>query len=151
MRNNILDVIRLKYCARMDADEENSGKKKSSKGAVTLPYGLCKSVGIDTKGMTPRQAWKAYSDRTGFEAGEAYRAHFKGGPAPVPIVTPSFKISKKWFADKLAKEKGSKPKHVARVRETPKAVLGVVYYEDGSEKMMWVPKSVLEAQYEWTG
>lgn len=30
-----------------------------------LAYGLCKREGIDTKGMTPREAWEALKEKTG--------------------------------------------------------------------------------------
>ena len=32
---------------------------------VKVLYGLCKEAGIDTTGMTPREAWKALEDKTG--------------------------------------------------------------------------------------
>lgn len=42
----------------------------------SLPYGLCKGVGIDTDGMTPREAWEAYTNHTGISKKQAEEAHW---------------------------------------------------------------------------
>lgn len=42
----------------------------------SLPYGLCESVGIDTKGMTPREAWDAWTNKTGRTKEDAEREHW---------------------------------------------------------------------------
>ena len=51
-------------------EEDNRGTRYS------LPYGLCKGVGIDTTGMTPREAWAAYTGKTGISKGDAEREHW---------------------------------------------------------------------------
>ena len=71
----VIELIRRKWLARMDADEEEEPHKKKG-GNTRLPYGLCQSVGIDTTGMTPKEAWEAYYGKTGVEAEEAYEEHF---------------------------------------------------------------------------
>ena len=42
----------------------------------SLPYGLCESVGIDTQGMTPREAWDAWTNKTGRTKEDAEREHW---------------------------------------------------------------------------
>lgn len=42
----------------------------------SLPYGLCESVGIDTTGMTPREAWDAWMNKTGRTKEDAEREHW---------------------------------------------------------------------------
>lgn len=42
-------------------------------GNTRLPYGLCKSAGIDTKGMSPKEAWEALTKKTGIKPEEAYK------------------------------------------------------------------------------
>ncbi|MBQ6679531.1 MAG: hypothetical protein IJM76_05855 [Lachnospiraceae bacterium] len=82
--NRILESlrqIRLKLQFRMDADEEEEEEpKKVPQGHANtrLPYGLCKSEGIDTTGMTPREAWEAYEGKTGVSPDQAYKEHFGG-------------------------------------------------------------------------
>lgn len=50
---------------RMDAGEKKHGNTR-------LPYALCKKAGIDTTGMTPREAWEALENQTGQTAESAY-------------------------------------------------------------------------------
>lgn len=50
---------------RLDAGEKKHGNTR-------LPYALCKKAGIDTKGMTPREAWEALEGQTGTSAESAY-------------------------------------------------------------------------------
>lgn len=86
MRDNILYTIRLKYCARMDADEEgeeHEEPKKATGWGTRLPYGLCKDLGIDTTGMTPSEAWEAYENETGKTADEMYAEKQKKGEGDV--------------------------------------------------------------------
>ena len=64
MFDKILHGIREKYRARMD----DSGTK--------LPYGLCEGEGIDTEGLEPHEAWKAYTEKTGVSANQAYQNHY---------------------------------------------------------------------------
>lgn len=45
----------------------------------SLPYGLCKGAGIDTDGMTPREAWEAYTNKTGVSKKQAEEAHWGVG------------------------------------------------------------------------
>lgn len=42
----------------------------------SLPYGLCESVGINTYGMTPREAWDAWMSKTGRTKEDAEREHW---------------------------------------------------------------------------
>lgn len=42
----------------------------------SLPYGLCKGVGIDTDGMTPREAWEAWENKTGKTKAQAEKEHW---------------------------------------------------------------------------
>lgn len=51
-------------------EEDNRGNRYS------LPYGLCKGVGIDTTGMTPREAWAAYTEKTGISKEDAEKEHW---------------------------------------------------------------------------
>lgn len=51
-------------------EEDNRGNRYS------LPYGLCKGVGIDTTGMTPREAWAAYTRKTGISKEDAEKEHW---------------------------------------------------------------------------
>lgn len=66
-----LEDIRRRWTIRMDADDaddnqnKDKGGKKYSAFSTRLPYGLCKDMGIDTTGMTPREAWSAYYNETG--------------------------------------------------------------------------------------
>lgn len=82
-----LEEVRKRWTMRMDADdsEENQNKdkggKKYSAFSTRLPYGLCKDVGIDTEGMTPREAWDAYYQKTG-ESHDAVASAKMGKEAP---------------------------------------------------------------------
>ena len=71
-----VEVIRRKYMARMDAGEPDGQTEGKKTGNTRLPYGLCKSVGIDTEGMSPKEAWEAYYTKTGVKPEEAYKEHF---------------------------------------------------------------------------
>lgn len=42
----------------------------------SLPYGLCKGVGINTEGMTPREAWEAWENKTGKTKEQAEKEHW---------------------------------------------------------------------------
>lgn len=61
---------------------ENEGENSEPQGAgghgnrYSLPYGLCESVGIDTQGMTPREAWDAWTSKTGRTKEDAEREHW---------------------------------------------------------------------------
>nr|DAU28831.1 MAG TPA: Putative zinc-binding metallo-peptidase [Caudoviricetes sp.] len=57
-----------------DRDESDEGEGKGNK--FSLPYGLCASVGIDTTGMRPREAWEAYEQATGKTKKEAEKEHW---------------------------------------------------------------------------
>lgn len=67
-----LERIKKKYdTPQIDIDEATNGGNRYS-----LPYGLCKSVGIDTEGMTPREAWEAWQNKTGKTKAEAEKEHW---------------------------------------------------------------------------
>lgn len=61
---------------------ENEGENNESQelgghgNRYSLPYGLCESVGIDTRGMTPREAWDAWTSKTGRTKEDAEREHW---------------------------------------------------------------------------
>lgn len=61
---------------------ENGGENNESQGLgghgnrYSLPYGLCESIGIDTHGMTPREAWDAWTSKTGRTKEDAEREHW---------------------------------------------------------------------------
>lgn len=62
--------------------EEGESEGAEEKGAgghgnrYSLPYGLCESVGINTYGMTPREAWDAWTSKTGRTKEDAEREHW---------------------------------------------------------------------------
>ena len=87
---NAVEEIRKRLSIRMDADEEENNKnnkknnkrgKKHSVLSTRLPFGLCKDAGIDTEGMTPREAWDAYYGKTGISP-ETVKAQKMGTPIP---------------------------------------------------------------------
>lgn len=71
-----INALKKKYSspdidiAETKDDERHDGNKYS------LPYGLCKGVGIDTTGMSPREAWEAYENKTGISKKEAEEKHW---------------------------------------------------------------------------
>ncbi len=71
-----INALKKKYTspdidiAETKDDERHDGNKYS------LPYGLCKGVGIDTTGMSPREAWEAYENKTGISKKEAEEKHW---------------------------------------------------------------------------
>lgn len=138
--------IRKKYCARFDAEEGETKEKKHSAGATRLPYGLLKGIGVSSEGLTPKQAWDKYRHYTGISPEEAYDAHFKGGPAPVELPLVRYFRVKPWYYSKLIKEYGKKPKKITENMDSAftKATLCAIEFDDGSTKLKWIPKSVLE-------
>lgn len=67
-----LERIKKKYdTPEIDIEEATNGGNRYS-----LPYGLCKSVGINTEGMTPREAWEAWQNKTGKTKEEAEKEHW---------------------------------------------------------------------------
>lgn len=67
-----LERIKKKYdTLEIDIEEATNGGNRYS-----LPYGLCKSVGINTEGMTPREAWEAWQNKTGKTKEEAEKEHW---------------------------------------------------------------------------
>lgn len=87
-----VEEIRKRLFFRMDADGEGDdqnnknnkkGKPKAKHSALStrLPYALCKEAGIDTTGMTPREAWDAYAGKTG-ESPKEIRAEKMGTEPP---------------------------------------------------------------------
>jgi len=84
MNEKLIESIRLRWRVRYDEDEPDgkSHSKKYTAFSTRLPYGLCKSEGIDTEGMTPREAWKAYEGKTGISP-ETVKAEKMGGKDPL--------------------------------------------------------------------
>lgn len=77
--------INTPYSQIMNAEPEggeNEGENNESHelgghgNRYSLPYGLCESVGIDTRGMTPREAWDAWTSKTGRTKEDAEREHW---------------------------------------------------------------------------
>ena len=67
-----LERIKKKYdTPEIDIEEATNGGNRYS-----LPYGLCKSVGINTEGMTPGEAWEAWQNKTGKTKEEAEKEHW---------------------------------------------------------------------------
>jgi hypothetical protein len=67
-----LERIKKKYdTPEIEIEEATNGGNRYS-----LPYGLCKSVGINTEGMTPREAWDAWQNKTGKTKAEAEKEHW---------------------------------------------------------------------------
>lgn len=67
-----LERIKKKYdTPEIDIEEATNGGNRYS-----LPYGLCKSVGINTEGMKPREAWDAWTSKTGRTKEDAEREHW---------------------------------------------------------------------------
>ena len=65
-----LKRLKERYAAvRKDDDEENSSHGKSSN--TRLPYGIAKSEGIDTTGMSPAEVWEALAGK-GISTSAAY-------------------------------------------------------------------------------
>lgn len=58
------------FKARFDADEENGSS--GGHGNTKLPYGIAKSKGIDTNGMSPKEVWQALEGE-GVSAKEEYK------------------------------------------------------------------------------
>ena len=74
-QNTSHDLIRKDYTP--PTVEVTEGDFDGGSGnRYSLPFGLCKGVGIDTEGMTPREAWAAYTDRTGVSKKQAEEAHW---------------------------------------------------------------------------
>lgn len=55
---------------------ESGGTSKSHGNRFSLPYGLCEGLGINTDGMTPREAWDAYMNATGKSKTQAENEHW---------------------------------------------------------------------------
>lgn len=77
--------INTPYSQIMNAEPEvgeNEGENNEPQelgghgNRYSLPYGLCESVGIDTRGMTPREAWDAWTSKTGRTKEDAEREHW---------------------------------------------------------------------------
>ena len=62
--------------------EEGQTETESTNGGAnhgnrySLPYGLCASEGINTDGMTPREAWDAWTSKTGRTKEDAEREYW---------------------------------------------------------------------------
>lgn len=70
--------IRRKLNLRLDADDEEPKAKKHSALSTRLPYALCKEEGIETEGMSPREAWEAYEGKTGKTANSVKKEKIGG-------------------------------------------------------------------------
>lgn len=71
-QNESYENIKKSYASpTVEVQEKEGGGNKYS-----LPFGLCKGVGIDTTGMTPREAWEAYTNKTGISKEQAEKEHW---------------------------------------------------------------------------
>lgn len=88
-KNKYYDKEASKWTSREGSDGKGrntpaNGGKSSDKGAgdksqgnrFSLPYGLCAGLGINTDGMTPREAWDAYMNATGKSKTQAENEHW---------------------------------------------------------------------------
>lgn len=55
---------------------EVEDKEADTSNRYSLPYGLCASVGINTDGMRPREAWEAWMSKTGKTKEQAEKEHW---------------------------------------------------------------------------
>ena len=106
--------IKKKYeTPEIDIEEATNGGNRYS-----LPYGLCKSVGINTEGMTPREAWDAWQNKTGKTKEEAEREHW-GKTADEK--QPQNENSKENTSESVIKSKVFQSKNII------KAIIGLIY------------------------
>lgn len=79
----LLDIREYQKRREKRLAERNAKTQKcraDAAGANTrLPYGLCKSAGIDTEGMSPKEAWDALTKKTGIKPEDAYKMLGEGG------------------------------------------------------------------------
>ena len=70
----------MKQTAEDGAEGETEPTEERAEGGhgnrYSLPYGLCESVGINTYGMTPREAWDPWMSQTGRTKEDAEREHW---------------------------------------------------------------------------
>lgn len=104
-------------------DERHDGNKYS------LPYGLCKGAGINTEGMTPREAWEAYENKTGISKKEAEEKHFGEEYDSRPNIKNS--------SDKVGAQ--SSPLEFKTAKD------GDDFFKKDSEKIQQLNKSTIEA------
>lgn len=71
-QNESYETIKKDYVSPTVDVQESDGKGNR----YSLPYGLCKGEGIDTTGMTPREAWEAYTNKTGISKEQAEKEHW---------------------------------------------------------------------------
>ena len=74
-QNESYETIKRGYSSPTLEVTENEGDS-STGNRYSLPFGLCKGVGIDTTGMTPREAWDAYTSKTGISKEDAEKEHW---------------------------------------------------------------------------
>lgn len=72
-QNENYETIKKDYVSPTVDVQESEGKGNR----YSLPYGLCKGEGIDTTGMTPREAWEAYTNKTGISKEQAEKEHWE--------------------------------------------------------------------------
>lgn len=77
-QNESYENIKKSYeSPTIEVAEGSEGGNGDGKGnRYSLPFGLCKGVGIDTTGMTPREAWDAYTSKTGISKEQAEKEHW---------------------------------------------------------------------------
>jgi len=124
----VIEDIRRRMQMRMDADEETEeaeGPKKFSGLSTRLPYALCKDLGIDTTGMTPRQAWEAIEGK-GIDPKETFEKK---------IAEPSKKVDLKKPEKTETVKKGEYSSKVEKFKSTSDCIdfahktLGLRFYD----------------------
>lgn len=73
-QNESYENIKKSYETPSVEVQENDSSGNGNR--YSLPFGLCKGVGIDTTGMTPREAWDAYTSSTGISKEQAEKEHW---------------------------------------------------------------------------
>lgn len=75
---DLLDKFKNYDTINLD-DEEEGSDGPASHGNTRIPFGLCKAADIDTKGMSPYEAWQALEDGFGITATDVYKELKKTG------------------------------------------------------------------------
>ena len=111
-----VENIREKFKVRLSFRVDEKGGKNA------LIYGLCEGVGIETEGMEPKEAWDAYTEKTGKTSDAVYAE--KGQPKK--------------------EEKHAKPKGPTRIPKTDKPFSADAYSEERKKNALWSsnPKEV---------
>ena len=109
-----IENIRKRWSYRMD--------EKHSALSTRLPFGLCEDVGINTEGMTPREAWDAYYGKTGVKPEDVKEEKFEEEKAEKDDSYSKAEEAKKKY-DEIFKEVYGKDNATAEERKEVDKVL----------------------------